>query len=77
VWAETPSGASQPFDRMPGDEKGSRVLIGRGPGAPPLAVPANVIRFSDEEVTREVREHALYTPHHATCPAVADYRKGK
>lgn len=68
VWAETPSGARQPFDREPA-ENGNRVLLGRGPNRPPLAIPAS--EFDPHNPTYDRPEWlagCLYVPHHATCP---------
>ena len=74
VWAETADGKRQPFDREP-DREGNRILLGRGPNRPPLALPLERIdpHFGDEQVKTL---GAIYMPHHATCPNVADFQKG-
>jgi hypothetical protein len=69
VWAETPSGAKQPFNREP-DAKGNRVLLGRGPDKPPLALSRAAV-----DVGRIYDEGGIYyVPHHATCPEVESFR---
>lgn len=67
VWAETLDGKRQPFDREP-DEKGNRVLLGRGPVRPPLAIPSSNVVPCPEET--------LYMPHHAVCPDAERFRSG-
>jgi len=76
VWAVTPEGKRQPFDRVP-DSKGNRVLLGRGPDRPPLALPINVLVGGPEEprnLNDGLRGQVAYMPHHATCPFVEDFR---
>jgi hypothetical protein len=86
VWAETPDGKRQPFDREPTPE-GNRYLLGRGARRPPLAIPvANMGYLRDvdrEDVTDGTGHNALeamtearYIPHHATCPDVARFHSG-
>lgn len=66
LWAETEDGKRAPFDREP-DPSGNRVLLGRGPSRPPLAVPpARVVMCPDD---------CLYVSHFATCPDAAAYRR--
>lgn len=68
VWAETPGGGRQPFNREPSEE-GNRYLLGRGPTRPPLAVAASAI----DEGGYDLRE-CLYMPHHATCVDADHFR---
>jgi hypothetical protein len=72
VWAETPAGAKQPFDREP-DPKGNRVLLGRGPDRPPLAIPASIVEGTGALEAKvgagePLLDECRYVPHHATCP---------
>lgn len=75
VWAETPEGSRQPFDREP-DPKGNRILIGRGPDKAPLALNLKVL--SDDvlggALHDQIRQEATYMPHHATCPDAEQFR---
>lgn len=71
VWAETPEGKRQPFNREP-DPNGNRVLVGRGPDRPPLALNAHEVAdeagWTRSDGLRRLREaEVLYMPHHATC----------
>jgi hypothetical protein len=68
VWAETPNGKEQPFDRVPAFE-GARVLIGRGPDRLPLAISPTAIAGEID------LRGALYMPHHATCPNAHSFRR--
>jgi hypothetical protein len=84
VWAETPEGRRQPFDREPDPEKGNRVLLGRGPLRAPLALPPTMLSMAVPH-TPSAKKLALgwirgtgvaYVPHHATCPEVERFRSG-
>jgi hypothetical protein len=72
VWADTPRGSKQPFDREPNPE-GNRVLLGRGPNLPPLALPVDLIDAGPSMLGPAVDE-CRYMPHHATCPSVEEHR---
>jgi len=73
VWAETPRGKRQPFDRKP-NAKGNRILLGRGPDRPPLALPLECFNPQIGEEQRAIMG-AIYMPHHATCIAVKEFRE--
>lgn len=85
VWAETPSGAMQPFNLHETDKRPNRVLLHRGPYLAPLALPSTVIQGVDDEgiMHRAGRgesadlRFALFVPHHATCPHADRHRKGR
>ena len=72
IWAETESGKRMPFDAQPHPDgrwflDDSGTLAKTRTGAPlALYIPEG------SESQRETRK-----PHHATCPAVAEFRKGK
>lgn len=84
VWAETPDGKRQPFDREP-NSAGNRVLLGRGPNRPPLAIPPPTSAlFGGEGRPITVGKagddgpplaEVLYMPHHATCPERDRFRR--
>lgn len=74
VWAETPDGNKQPFDREP-NSAGNRVLLGRGPNTPPLAVPETFFDPEAKELDAEAFAKCVYMPHHATCPKAEEFRK--
>lgn len=73
IWAVTITGTNQPFDPEPDPEKGNRILVKRGEDAPLALALSNLT-----EPAREAAERngvALYTPHHATCPAREQFQK--
>lgn len=70
VWAETPDGKKQPFDREPNDA-GNRILLGRGPRTPPVAVPVGAL-MPESGIAQLTL--IRYMPHHATCPEVKSFR---
>lgn len=77
VWAETANGKRQPFNREP-DPKGNRVLLGRGPDRPPLAIRADALDPDDiheDGYTLSDLEACHYMPHHATCADVDQFRR--
>lgn len=73
VWAETPDGHKQPFDREPNSE-GNRILLGRGPHRPPLVLPLEHLDppYGQPQVATM---DCIYMPHHATCAKVDDFRQ--
>lgn len=74
VWAENPATRTlQPFDREPTPD-GNRVLLGRGPNRPPLAIDAKLIDPGPGMLGNAIDE-CRYMPHHATCPNAEDYRR--
>ena len=67
VWAETPAGKRQPFDRAPAE--GDWILLGRGPEKAPLAIHRKLLTedAAGGAVYEQIRKEAGYVPHHATC----------
>lgn len=85
IFALNHTGTEQPYDREP-TEDGNRMLLGRGPGNAPLAVPVEWVQPTPKwmaeadkgKVQRALSAlgQCLYRPHHASCEFADRHRNG-
>jgi len=77
LWAVSINGKPQPFDAEP-SEKGNVVLQHVEEGKPPVArvIPAAELAKLRALATSTGEVLKLFVAHHATCPRVAEFKRG-